>query len=100
MENPDAFIYPILKGDLPKEKYASKWYSIPNTRYVLDLDYGKLTRYNMVNQKQTKTALDPTFYSQKLEDGTITTPPYPFNDIVSTEMIITDIGMQDILINE
>lgn len=100
MENPDAFIYPILKGDLPKEKYASKWYQIPNTRYILDLDYGKLTRYNMVNQKQTKTALDPTFYSQKLEDGTITNPPYPFNDIVSTEMIITDIGMQDILVNE
>ena len=100
MDNPDAFVYPILKGDLPKEKYASKWYSIPNTRYILDLDYGKLTRYNMVNQKQTKTALDPTFYSQKLEDGTITTPPYPFNDIVGTEMIITDIGMQDVLINE
>jgi hypothetical protein len=51
---------------MPKETYPSKWYKIPNTKYNLDLDYGKLTRYNMLNQKQTKTALDSTFYSQQL----------------------------------
>ena len=63
--NPQQYQYTVLKGDLPKEQYASKWYSVPNTKYVIDLEYGKLKRYNMAAQKQTKTALDPTFYSQK-----------------------------------
>ncbi len=99
-DNPQKYEYPVLKGDLPKEQYASKWYKIPNTQYVVDLDYGKLKRYNMVNQKKTKTALDPTFYSQKLEDGTITTPPYPFNDIVSSEIIVSDVGMQTIVVEK
>jgi hypothetical protein len=54
----------------------------------------------MAAQKQTKTALDPTFYSQKNEDGTFSTPPYPFNDIVATEMFISEVGMQDIVLEK
>lgn len=98
--NPDDYVYPLIKGDLPKEKYASRWYKIPNTKYNLDLQYGKLKRYDMLNQKQTKTALDPTFYSQKYADGSVSVPPYNFDEIVGSEIIITDVGMQDILINE
>ena len=64
------------------------------------MDYGKLQRYDMINQSKTKTALDPTFYSQKYADGTISTPPFNFNAIVSSEIIITDVGMQEILIHE
>lgn len=98
-ETPQDYVYPVIKGDLPKEKYASKWYKVPNTKYVLDLDYGKLKRYDMINQKQTKTALDPNFYPQKYADGTISEPPFNFNEIVGSQIIITDVGMQDILIN-
>jgi hypothetical protein len=90
----------LKTGDKPKQKYPSKWKFIPNTKYVLDLEYGKLTRYNLANQLKTKTALDPTFYPQVLDDGTVTEPTYNFNDIVNIEMIITDVGMQDIIVGE
>jgi len=33
----------------------------------------------MVDQKQTKTALDPTFYQIKDENGIISNPPYPLH---------------------
>lgn len=98
--NSEKYIYPLVKGALPKEQYPSKWYRVPNTKYVLDLEYGKLKRYNMEQQRQTKTALDSTFYSQLLPDGSYTTPPFPFNDIVASQIVITDVGMQDIIINE
>jgi len=65
---------------------------IPNVKYVLDLDYGKLKRYNLSAQTNTKTALDPTFYQQVLEDGTILEPTYPLDDLVATDSIITDVG--------
>lgn len=93
-------VYPLKKGDKPKSKYPSRWRMIPNVKYVLDLEYGKLKRYNLSAQTNTKTALDPTFYEQVLEDGTIVTPPYNFDDIVSTDAIITDVGMQEIVITE
>lgn len=96
----DNHKYPLKTGDKPKDKYPSKWKLIPNTKYVLDLEYGQLTRYNLANQLKTKTALDPTFYPQVYEDGTVTEPPYNFNDIVNIEMIITDVGMQDIIVGE
>jgi hypothetical protein len=35
-----------------------------------------------------------------LEDGTRTTPLYNFNEIVGADMIITDVGMQDILVSD
>lgn len=73
---------------------------IPNTKYVLDLDNGNLHRYDFSNQNKTKTALDPTFYPQILEDGTITEPIYNFNEIVGADMVITDVGMQDILVSD
>ena len=56
--NSEKYVYPLIKGALPKEQYPSKWYKVPNTKYVLDLEYGKLKRYNMEQQRQTKTALD------------------------------------------
>ena len=94
------FVYPLKQGDKPKVKYASKWQMIPNVKYVLDLEYGKLKRYNLSAQTTTKTALDPTFYQQILEDGTIVEPVFPFDDIVATDAIITDIGMQDVVISQ
>jgi hypothetical protein len=54
----------------------------------------------MQSQKETETALDATFYPQMLEDGTVTVPPYPFNYIVASEIIVSDVGMQDIIVNE
>lgn len=91
--------YPLKSGDLPRQTYAEKWKYIPNTKYIIDLDYGKLTRYNLSNQKKTQTALDPTFYPQVLDDGTVTEPTYNFNEIVNTQMIVTDVGMQDIIVS-
>ena len=73
---------------------------IPNVKYKLDLEYGKLKRYNLSAQTTTKTALDPTFYQQILEDGTVVEPQFPFDDIVATDAIITDIGMQDVVISQ
>lgn len=96
----EKLTYPVKSGDKPKQKYPAKWKFIPNTEYIIDLENGKLTRYNLANQLKTKTALDPTFYPQVLEDGTVTQPPYNLHDIVNIEMIITDVGMQDIIIGE
>ena len=92
--------YPLKSGDKPKQKYPSRWKFVPETKYILDLEYGKLTRYDLANQLKTKTALDPTFYPQVMEDRTKTQPSYNFNDIVNVEMIITDVGMQDVIVSE
>ena len=58
-----------------------------------------MRRYDLSSQKKTVTALDPTFYPQVLEDGTKTTPKFNFHDIVNAEIIVTDVGMQDIIIS-
>jgi hypothetical protein len=71
---------------------------IPNVKYVLDLEYGKLKRYNLSAQTNTKTALDPTFYQQILEDGTVIEPKFPFDELVAIDGVITDVGMQKIVI--
>ena len=92
------FEYPLKRGDKPKQSYPAKWYKIPNTAYKLQLGNGYLKRYNLSSQKQTKTALDPTFYPQTLENGTVTEPLYNFHDIVSSEIVVTDVGMQEILV--
>lgn len=96
----DDFTYPLKRGDKPKAQYAAKWYKVPKTQYKLNLKNGFLKRYNLSDQKQTKTALDPTFYPQKLEDGTILEPKYNLNDLVNCEIIVTDVGMQKILVSD
>ena len=98
--DPNSLIYPIKQGDKPKTKYGSKWQMIPNVKYVLDLEYGKLTRYNLSAQTNTKTALDPTFYQQVLEDGTIIEPKYNLDDLTATDAIITDVGTQKIVVTQ
>ena len=62
LEEGKNLIYPLKQGDKPKTKYPSRWQMIPKVKYVLDLEYGKLKRYNLSAQTNTKTALDPTFY--------------------------------------
>ena len=94
----NQFVYPLKQGDKPRTTYASKWQMIPNVKYVLDLEYGKLKRYNLSAQTNTKTALDPTFYQQILEDGTIIEPKFPFDELVAIDGVITDVGMQKIVI--
>lgn len=98
-KDPDKFIYPLKRGDKPKNKYASRWYKIPNVEYQIDYTEGNMKRYDLSAQKKTITALDPTFYPQVLEDGTRTTPKFNFHDIVNAEIIVTDVGMQDIVIS-
>lgn len=98
--DPNSLIYPIKQGDKPKTKYGSKWQMIPNVKYILDLEYGKLTRYNLSAQSNTKTALDPTFYQQVLEDGTIIEPKYNLDDLTATDAIITDVGTQKIVVTQ
>ena len=93
-------VYPLKQGDKPKSKYPSKWQMIPNVKFVLDLDYGKLKRYNLSSQTNTKTALDPTFYEQILSDGTIIKPKFPFDELICTESVITDVGSQKIVVSE
>ena len=94
----EELVYPLKQGDLPKSSYSSRWQMIPQVKYVIDLEYGKLTRYNLSNQTSTKTALDPTFYDQILEDGTVIKAKYNFDDMVATDAIITDVGTQKIVI--
>lgn len=98
-KNPDKFIYKLKRGDKPKNKYASKWYKVPNVEYEINFTEGNMRRYDLSSQKKTVTALDPTFYPQVLEDGTRTTPKFNFHDIVNAEIIVTDVGMQDIIIS-
>lgn len=97
---PNGENYPLKSGDKPKQSYPAKFKMIPNTKYVLDLQNGNLKRYNFSNQNKTKTALDSTFYPQILDDGTVIEPTYNFNDIVNADMVITDVGMQDILVSD
>ena len=94
----NEFVYPLKQGDKPRTTYSSKWQMIPNVKYILDLEYGKLKRYNLSAQTNTKTALDPTFYQQILEDGTVLKPKYPFDEMVAVDGVITDVGMQKIVI--
>lgn len=89
----EKLVYPLKNGDLPKATYAPKWYKIPNTKYILDLQEGILKRYDLASQKNTRTALDPTFYPQVMDDGTIREAKYNFHDIVGSEMIITNVGL-------
>lgn len=88
-------VYVIKNGDKPKASYAAKWYLIPNTKYILDLGEGVLKRYDLASQKNTKTALDPTFYPQVMDDGSIIEPKYNFHEIVGSEMIITNVGIDE-----
>lgn len=92
--------YPIRRGHKPKNKYPGKWYKIPKVKYNISLEEGKIKRYDFADQKKTVTALDSTFYPQVLEDGTRTVPKYNFHDIVNTEIVITDVGMHDILVTK
>ena len=95
-----VFVYPLKAGDKPKVKYGEKWQMIPNVKYKLSLDYGKLKRYNLGVQLNTKTALDPTFYQQILEDGTVLEPKYPLDELNATDAIISDVGMQKIIVSD
>ena len=96
---PEKFVYPLKRGDKPKNKYASKWYKVPNVENKINYTQGNMKRYDLSSQKKTVTALDPTFYPQVLDDGTKTTPKFNFNDIVNAEILITEVGMQEIVIN-
>lgn len=98
-ENPEKFIYPLKRGDKPKNQYAAKWYKIPNVEYSIEFDTGNLKRYDLSSQKKTITALDPTFYPQVYDDGTRTEPKFNFHDIVNAEIIVTDVGMQEIIVS-
>lgn len=98
-EDPDKFTYQLKRGDKPKNKYASKWYKIPNVEYEINFTAGNMKRYDLSSQKKTITALDPTFYPQVLEDGSKTTPAFNFHEVVNAEIIITDVGMQDIAVS-
>ena len=46
-ENPEKFIYPLKRGDKPKNQYAAKWYKIPNVEYSIEFDTGNLKRYDL-----------------------------------------------------
>ena len=92
---PDKISYILKNGDKPKSTYAAKWYMIPNTKFNLDLEEGILKRYDLASQKNTKTALDSTFYPQVLEDGTVVEAKYNFHDIKGSEMIVTNVGLDE-----
>lgn len=92
---PDEAVYVIKNGDKPKESYPSKWYMVPNTKYIIDIEEGILRRYDLASQKNTRTALDSTFYPQVMDDGTIKQPKYNFHEIVGSEMVITNVGLDE-----
>lgn len=97
--NPEKFIYKVKRGDKPKNKYASKWYKVPNVEYNIDYTEGNMKRYDLSAQQKTITALDPTFYPQVMDDGTKTLPKYNFHEIVGAETIITGVGTHNIVVN-
>jgi hypothetical protein len=68
---------------------------VPNTKYIIDLEEGILKRYDLASQKNTRTALDSTFYPQLMEDGTIKEAKYNFHEIVSSDMVITNVGLDE-----
>ena len=96
LENEDPKVYQLRYGDTPKSIYSSKIYKIPKTKYIIDLQNGKLKNYNLLQQKTTKTALDPTFYEQILEDGTVIHPKFNLDELQTSDIVITDVGTQKI----
>lgn len=81
-------------GDIPLEKYEG-YLKVPTVKQNLKIKSGYLHQYNLVQQKQTKTALDPIFYPQYDELGNASPPLYNFNDIVHAEMTITKVEETD-----
>lgn len=91
--------YKLSYGDTPKSSYPSEYKMIPKILYKLILENGVLKQYNLGDQKKPKTSIDPTFYPQLYSDGTVSEAKYNFNDIVNAEMIASDVGMQEVVIN-
>lgn len=60
--------YSIKAGDVALGQYPSMYKYIPNTKLKIDLVNGELKNYNLSTKRNTRTALDPTFYYQS--DGT------------------------------
>ena len=84
----------------PKSSYDSTFKEVPNVLYKIQLQEGILKRYDLLDQKMPKTSLDSTFYPQIKEDGSVTEPKFNFNDIVDSEIIATDVGMQRVIYSE
>lgn len=84
----DTTIYPLQVGEKPKLSYGN-YFKVPNVKTQYDLKPGYLHQYELSDQKQTHTALDPTFYPQKDEFGNVSDPLYNFNDLVHSDITIT-----------
>lgn len=82
-------VYQLKIGEVAKRVYPSVYSKIPKTNLVVNLNNGILKRYNLSTKSSTRTALDPTFYSQ--EQGV--EPLFNFDEIVASDSIITQIGM-------
>lgn len=81
-------------GDLAKKDYGN-YFKIPKTDLKVVLENGKLKTYKLTEKKTTRTKLDPTFYPIVKEDGILSEPLYNFNNIINTEIVITDIIEKD-----
>ena len=65
--------YPLEIGDTPKPAYTN-YYKVPHVEATYKLNNGHLHQYNLSQQRNTQTALDPTFYTQIDELGNIIEP--------------------------
>lgn len=86
----DVSEYPLVVGEKAKS-YYSGYYKVPHVEATYKLNNGHLHQYNLSQQRNTQTALDPTFYTQIDELGNIIEPLYDFNKLVHAEITITKV---------
>ena len=84
--------YTLKVGDKAQAPATyQNYFKIPQIDVSYRLKEGMLHQYKLSEQKQTRTALDPTFYEQVDELGNVTKPLYNFNDLVHCEITITKV---------
>lgn len=58
-----------------------------------------MKQYSLSDQKKSKTSVDPIFYPQHYSDGSISDAKFNFNEIVNAEIVATDVGIQEVVVN-
>lgn len=94
-QTPDIEKLVLKAGDKPLNQYPSNIKNIPETKIITDLENGKMELYSLRQKQTTRTALDDTFFETVNEFGKKTSPIFDFDNIVQTELIASDIKLDE-----
>ena len=68
---------------------------IPETKIIPVITNGKMKLYDLKKKEITRTALDDTFYTIFDKVGKKSTPLFDFDDIVQTELIASNVELDE-----